>query len=320
MLKRLLVISLFLITLFNSSNVVFSAKAEKKAEKNPYKITINLASTSLTLFMNDEVLYEFPVAVGKVATPTPCGKFKIYEKEVNPTWQDPKDLKKIVESGPANPLGYRWMGFWGEYGMHGTNAPWAIGSYVSNGCVRMHNEDSEIMFDLVPVGTPVVIYYDRVTVEVDKDNNARVGIYPDSYGTQPLSENDVKNILVKKGVYSFVSDDDISDHYFSGTWETIPIGKAYPLEVNDLWLSAKLVEQDGKAYLPVKQISQIMKVDVKWNEADKTLTSIYGTVPGYDFKNYLFVSAQDAEKLFNAKGTLTDNKVFSFKSNGVSGK
>lgn len=316
MLKQILVISLFIMTLLNSS-IVFSAKPEKKVEKNPYRIMINLASTSLTLYKDDNVLYEFPIAVGKVATPTPCGKFKILEKEVNPSWQDPKDLKKIVESGPANPLGYRWMCFYEEYGMHGTNAPWAIGSYVSNGCVRMHNEDSEILFDLVPVGTPVIIYYDRVTVELDKDNNASVGIYPDSYGTQPLSENDVKNILVKKGVYPFVSDDDISAHYFSGTWETIPIGKAYPLEINDLWLSVKLVEQEGVSYLPVMQIARVMKVDVKWNAADKTLSSIYGTVPGFDFKNSLFVSVQDAEKLFNAKGNFTDKKVYCFKSNEV---
>lgn len=46
---------------------------------------------------------------------------------------------------------------WGNYGIHGTNRPWSIGSSVSAGCIRMFNEDVIQVFEWVPVGTRVKI-------------------------------------------------------------------------------------------------------------------------------------------------------------------
>ena len=44
------------------------------------------------------------------------------------------------------------------YGIHGTNEPLSIGRSASHGCVRVRNEDAELLYRLVPVGTPVFIY------------------------------------------------------------------------------------------------------------------------------------------------------------------
>jgi hypothetical protein len=44
------------------------------------------------------------------------------------------------------------------YGLHGTDVPTSIGSSVSHGCVRLRNEDIEVLFRIVPIGTPVYIY------------------------------------------------------------------------------------------------------------------------------------------------------------------
>jgi hypothetical protein len=44
------------------------------------------------------------------------------------------------------------------YGIHGTNEPASIGQAASHGCVRVKNEDAELLFRIVPVGTPVFIY------------------------------------------------------------------------------------------------------------------------------------------------------------------
>jgi lipoprotein-anchoring transpeptidase ErfK/SrfK len=41
--------------------------------------------------------------------------------------------------------------------IHGTYADSSIGTYASHGCIRMHIWDSEELFDLVDVGTPVII-------------------------------------------------------------------------------------------------------------------------------------------------------------------
>ncbi len=44
------------------------------------------------------------------------------------------------------------------YALHGTNNPASIGQAVSHGCVRLRNEDIDVLYDRVAVGTPVYIY------------------------------------------------------------------------------------------------------------------------------------------------------------------
>ncbi len=44
------------------------------------------------------------------------------------------------------------------YGIHGTDAPNSIGHAASHGCVRVRNEDAELLYRLVPLGTVVYIY------------------------------------------------------------------------------------------------------------------------------------------------------------------
>jgi hypothetical protein len=44
------------------------------------------------------------------------------------------------------------------YGIHGTDAPNSIGHDASHGCVRVRNEDAELLYRLVPLGTVVYIY------------------------------------------------------------------------------------------------------------------------------------------------------------------
>ena len=130
-------------------------------------IVINLPSRMLELYSGNTLVKEYPVAIGKIATPTPLGKFVVIDKEINPIWT-PKGPESSVPSGPDNPLGYRWIGFFELYGIHGTNAPWSIGQAASNGCIRMKEEHVEELFEVVPYGTPIKITYDRIKVKIDK--------------------------------------------------------------------------------------------------------------------------------------------------------
>lgn len=106
---------------------------------NEYAITINRNTRTLTLSRNGVAMRTYPVAVGKPATPTPLGNFRIIEKRMN----------------PGGPFGVRWMRFYGGNGIHGTNNPSSIGRAVSNGCVRMHNRDVIELYNQVTYGTPV---------------------------------------------------------------------------------------------------------------------------------------------------------------------
>jgi len=125
------------------------------ANENPAarRIVISIPDHKLTLMEGDKAIRVYPVATGKLSTPSPEGEFRVVNRVAHPTWFSPRG---VVKPGPANPLGTRWLGLSvAGYGIHGTNAPDSIGKYASHGCIRMRNRDVEDLFQLVPVGTSV---------------------------------------------------------------------------------------------------------------------------------------------------------------------
>ncbi len=67
-----------------------------------------------------------------------------------------------VPGGPENPLGARALYLYRNgrdtyYRIHGTTAPETIGSSVSNGCIRLRNEDVIALYDAVEIGTHVTV-------------------------------------------------------------------------------------------------------------------------------------------------------------------
>lgn len=137
------------------------AEGETLAALGP-RIYINLSNFSLVLDRPGKETRRWTVASGTQDHPTPTGRFVVWEKVDHPTWLPPdsewaKEAKPIPP-GPDNPLGTRWIGFdWGGVGIHGTNAPWTVGSAASHGCLRMVTEQVEELYELVDVGTPVVV-------------------------------------------------------------------------------------------------------------------------------------------------------------------
>ena len=105
-------------------------------------ILITESARQLTLFNGNNPIHQYPIGIGKSATPTPLGDYEIALKHMN----------------PGGMLGTRWLGLnLDSYGIHGTNQPWLIGSMVSHGCIRMLNNNVEELFTLVNVGIPVYI-------------------------------------------------------------------------------------------------------------------------------------------------------------------
>lgn len=111
-------------------------------------------------------LASYPVAIGREGWETPTGEFAVREKIVDPDfvvfdWNNPRKVTRRIPPGPENPLGLRWIGFASAYGwgigFHGTPNPELLGQAVSHGCVRMRNSDVLTLFDLVSVGTPVLV-------------------------------------------------------------------------------------------------------------------------------------------------------------------
>lgn len=94
------------------------------------------------------------------------GETYVSDKRVNPGWtptaqmrRENPDLPAYVPGGhPRNPLGVRAM-YLGKslYRIHGTDAPWSIGQSVSQGCIRMFNQDVADLYQRVSIGTPVSV-------------------------------------------------------------------------------------------------------------------------------------------------------------------
>ena len=101
------------------------------------------------------------------------------------------------------------MRFHGNYGIHGTNNESSIGNYVSNGCIRMRERDVEELYEMIPIGTPVEITYNRVVVEKAADDTIVYYIYPDSYNMQPITVEMVNDWLKGFGVNTFENDESI---------------------------------------------------------------------------------------------------------------
>lgn len=141
--------------------ILMIAGAEASAEDRK-RIVISIPDRKLVLMSGGRVLKVYDVAVGKAATPSPEGEFRIATRVPNPTWYGPG---KIVGPGKENPLGTRWMGLgYRGYGIHGTNAPSSIGKAASHGCIRMRQHDVEELFGMVDVGTVVELHGERPQV------------------------------------------------------------------------------------------------------------------------------------------------------------
>lgn len=269
------------------------------------KIGVNLASRILTVYQGNTKTAMYSVGVGKPSTPTPVGYYSVQNKEVNPTWVDPGDPSVQIGSGPDNPLGYRWIGFNGTYGIHGTNQPASVGYYVSNGCIRMHEEDVEAVYNQVSVGTPVTVYYDRIVIDSDTDHTVSYYIYPDGYGWQNVTVQNVKNALHGYGVEDFADANSIYAKITASDGQPTYVAKAYDLIVNGEKLSKRVLKKDGVTYLPAVAVATALKMDLHWNSKQRTLTSPYGRAFGVNKSDVIYVDADDAQSLFHITGMLT---------------
>jgi lipoprotein-anchoring transpeptidase ErfK/SrfK len=128
-------------------------------------LTVDLTTLSLRLWDRFKVVRSYPVATAQPGFVTPIGRWSVVDKVMWPSWTNPDPtgwgagMPLYIPPGPDNPLGTRAL-YLSAPGIriHGTPEDSSIGTYASHGCIRMHISDSEALYPLVKVGTPVVIY------------------------------------------------------------------------------------------------------------------------------------------------------------------
>jgi lipoprotein-anchoring transpeptidase ErfK/SrfK len=100
------------------------------------------------------------------------GVTSVSQKRENPGWtptptmiaENPRLPRWVPGGHPMNPLGVRalYLGS-SAYRIHGTDAPWTIGTAASKGCIRLYNQDVLDLYPRVTVGAKVTVTYQTFT-------------------------------------------------------------------------------------------------------------------------------------------------------------
>lgn len=121
-------------------------------------IEVSLGWHTLKLFDGEELLMDAPVAIGAEDSPTPVGTF--FTTTLMQGYPQPSayGIAAIGLSGFSEVL-ESFSGGPPQIAIHGTYDDAAIGTNVSNGCIRLSNADIQLLVDQLPqhLGVPVVI-------------------------------------------------------------------------------------------------------------------------------------------------------------------
>jgi len=159
-------------------------------------LIVNVPQRLVFFFAEDRLVAYYPAAVGGPGWQTPLGDFTIVLKEEDPTWDVPLSIqqelrragKRVVKSvppGPANPLGRFWLGLGlDSVGIHGTIAPLSIYTFATHGCIRLHPDDIEALYQQVATGERGRIIYEPVLVAYD-GTDVYLEVHPDPYRRAP---------------------------------------------------------------------------------------------------------------------------------------
>jgi LysM repeat protein len=141
-----------------------------KVIHGPFRVKIYRSTFTLDLYLQDTFVRSFKVALGAAGNETPTGLWRVKEggKLIQPPWYDKKANRNYKPTDPDYPLGPRWIALDGldgpakgrtGFAIHGTKDPESIGTAVSQGCIRMHNKDVILLYDLMyPLASRVEIF------------------------------------------------------------------------------------------------------------------------------------------------------------------
>lgn len=124
----------------------YHAEAYRPQNRADVKVKISLKNQALYVTEGDRALLVTAACIGKPSTPTPKGNWRILSKT--------KYRRRRSQPGRGYPMGY-WCAFYSPaYGIH---QGWVHPYPRSQGCVRIHHNVAPKFFELVRVGTPVIV-------------------------------------------------------------------------------------------------------------------------------------------------------------------
>ncbi len=141
-----------------------------KVVNGPFHARVDRSTFIMDLYLQDRTFVcSFRIGLGKPGRETPTGLWRVKSagkgKLIRPPWPDREMGKIFYPEDPEYPLGSRWIGLDGlegnakditGIGIHGTKDPELIGKADSRGCIRMHNGDVIMVYDMFVEGLSTV--------------------------------------------------------------------------------------------------------------------------------------------------------------------
>jgi lipoprotein-anchoring transpeptidase ErfK/SrfK len=154
-------------------------KIDKLTTQGPYLI-VNTTENKFYLYNGKELVRQGRCSTGKNTRlidekrkkeyefKTPRGVHRVLSKQKNPVWAKP-NWAFIEEGLPIPPAGHESrfdaytlgdykLDIGDGYMVHGTLWKRRMGLPVTHGCVRLLDEDLEVVYNTMPVGSKVIIY------------------------------------------------------------------------------------------------------------------------------------------------------------------
>ncbi|MHC4167627.1 MAG: L,D-transpeptidase family protein [Planctomycetota bacterium] len=133
-----------------------------KVVNGPFHAKVYRSTFTMDVYLQNTYVRSYKVGLGKVDTETPTGLWRVKPggKLVKPIWTDQFGKTHHPED-PNYPLGSRWIaleGLSGEakdrtgFAIHGTKEPEQIGARGSMGCIRMHNGEAIMVYNMLADG------------------------------------------------------------------------------------------------------------------------------------------------------------------------
>ena len=143
-----------------------------KVIHGPFHVVVDKSDYRMDVYLPEPdggmvYIRSFTVGLGQDDS-TPEGSWVVRRggKLINPGWTNPRTGQLYEPDDPRNPIGEYWVALSGTdshtqelmgYGIHGTIEPESIGQSASMGCVRMSDEDIELVYFLLKDGLSTVI-------------------------------------------------------------------------------------------------------------------------------------------------------------------
>lgn len=114
----------------------------------------SLSQHRITITVGTKVVFRTAAATGSSSSPTPPGRYVVTDRV--PFSGGALGTFAFGISGIQPHLPYGWSGG-NQLAIHGTSAPWSIGTSASAGCLRVSEYALSRLKPLLALGTPVVI-------------------------------------------------------------------------------------------------------------------------------------------------------------------